>query len=53
MDMDDIEIIIKRIRNAIHIGVDRETIHHEMVTKGGISEEMFYLCYKAAEVLGG
>jgi hypothetical protein len=44
--------LVERIRKALSIGVDLETIHDTiMAGKNPPSEGDFYLAYKAAEIL--
>jgi hypothetical protein len=50
METDGFIELVKRIRNKIHYKETFKTIH-DVCIEDGVSEEMFYLAYKGAQLM--
>lgn len=51
--MDNIDILVGRIRKGLNVGADRESIHNAIVGEGKATEEEFFLAFTFAQLVDG
>lgn len=50
--MQDLEAVINRIRRGRAVGCSSDDLYTAIVIHGGLDETRFFLCFKAAILLG-